>query len=136
MLQASTASWNAGDLDGYLDDYWASEELTFSGPEGVTRGWKDLRARYLNSYWAPDSPRDSLRFEELEVSPLGERYALALGRYVLYRPEDRGAVQATGYFSLVLGKADGKWKILHDHTSAAPILEEPGQVESELTGVG
>jgi beta-aspartyl-peptidase (threonine type) len=136
MLHASTTSWNAGELDAYLDDYWASEELTFSGPDGVTRGWEDLRTRYLNSYWAPDSPRDSLRFEELEVRPLGEGYALALGRYVLYQPEDRGAVRATGFFSLVLGRVGREWKILHDHTSAAPILEEPGEVESDLTGVG
>lgn len=136
MLHASTSSWNAGDLDGYLDDYWASEELTFSGPDGVTRGWRDLRTRYLSSYWAPDSPRDSLRFEELEISPLGEDHALALGRYVLYQTEDSGAVRATGYFSLVLGKVDGEWRILHDHTSAAPIQEEPGRVESDLTGVG
>ena len=136
MLHASTASWNAGDLDGYLDDYWASEQLTFSGSDGVTRGWEDLRARYLNSYWAPDSRRDSLRFEELELVRLGEDHALALGRYVLYQPEDRGVVTGTGFFSLVLGNIDGEWRILHDHTSTAPILDEPGGVESDLTGVG
>jgi ketosteroid isomerase-like protein len=136
MLHESTGSWNAGDLDGYLDDYWPSERLTFSGSDGVTRGWGDLRNRYLNSYWAPGAPRDSLRFEELEVTQLGADHALALGRYVLFRPGDRGEVRATGYFSLVLGKVDGEWKILHDHTSAAPVREESGSLESDLTGVG
>lgn len=136
MLHASTSAWNAGELDGFLDDYWFSEELTFSGPEGVTRGWEDLRTRYLNSYWAPGTPRDSLRFEELEVSSLGEGHALALGRYVLYQPEDSEMSKATGYFSLVLGKVDGEWRILHDHTSAAPGPEDPGRAESDLTGVG
>ena len=38
-------------------DTWTTtglpRHLTFSGPDGVTRGWEDLRIRYLNSYWAP-----------------------------------------------------------------------------------
>ena len=136
MLHESTVSWNSGDLDGYLDDYWPSEELTFSGPEGVTRGWEDLRSRYLHSYWAPGVRRDSLRFEELEVTPLGEDHALVLGRYVLFQPEDSGDLRGTGYFTLVLGKVDGAWRILHDHTSAAPASEDPGAVKFDLTGVG
>ena len=124
MLGSSAASWNGGDLAGFLDDYRNSEELTFSGPTGVTRGWDDVRTRYLRSYWAPGVSRDSLRFEGIEVLPLGEEHALALGQYVLFRPEDNGAVASTGHFSLVLRKLDGRWKILHDHTSASP--EEGG----------
>jgi ketosteroid isomerase-like protein len=128
MLLASSASWNSGDLEGFLDDYWVSEELTFSGGSGVIRGWEDVRARYLSTYWAPGAFRDSLRFEGIEVMELGEEHALALGQYVLYRPEEGGAVASTGYFSLILGKQDGRWKILHDHTSASPDPEGP-QVE-------
>ncbi len=124
MLQASTASWNAGDLDGFLDDYWRSETLTFSGAGGVTRGWEGLRERYRASYWAPDTPRDSLRFQELEVISLGRNHALALGQYVLYRPEEDGRVTGTGFFSLILGEVEGGWKILHDHTTATPPSEE------------
>jgi beta-aspartyl-peptidase (threonine type) len=124
MLLASAASWNAGDLDGFLDDYWRSDELTFSGDTGVTRGWDDVRTRYLNSYWAPGASRDSLRFEGIEVTPLGSDHALALGQYVLYRPEEGGRVTSSGFFSLVLWKPNGHWKILHDHTSAASPDEE------------
>jgi len=120
MLLASADSWNAGDLDGFLDDYWQSAEVTFSGADGVTRGWDDLRARYLESYWAPGAARDSLRFEELEVHPLGQDHALALGRYVLYQPADEGRIAASGFFSLVLRRMADGWKIVHDHTSASP----------------
>ncbi|MGW8265672.1 MAG: YybH family protein [Longimicrobiales bacterium] len=123
MLHASAASWNAGDLDGFLDDYWRSEDLTFSGGTGVTRGWDEVRQRYLRSYWGPDVSRDSLRFEELEVTALGENHALALGRYVLFRPEEGGAVTGTGHFSLVLTRLEGSWRIIHDHTSATPSQE-------------
>lgn len=119
MLNASTASWNAGDLDGFLDDYLNSQALTFSGASGVTRGWEEVRGRYERTYWAPGAQRDSLRFEDLQVASLGSDHALALGRYVLYRPEEDGRVTATGHFSLVLRRVEGAWKIIHDHTSAS-----------------
>jgi hypothetical protein len=130
MLHASADSWNRGDLEGFLDDYWRSEELTFSGEEGVTRGWEDVRSRYLNSYWSDGATRDSLRFEAIEVTELGQEHALALGQYVLFRPEEGGLVSGTGFFSLVLGKMEGDWKILHDHTSAAPEQVGPPGEES------
>jgi beta-aspartyl-peptidase (threonine type) len=117
MLHASAESWNAGDLDGFMDDYWNDPDLTFSGSAGVTRGWNGVRERYLRTYWAPGAARDSLRFEELEVRMLGDAQALVLGRYVLHRPE-AGTTSATGFFSLVLWKRADGWKIVHDHTSA------------------
>jgi len=120
MLISSAASWNGGDLSGFLDDYWNSEELTFSGATGVTRGWEDVETRYRETYWAPGTARDSLRFEGIEVVPLGDGHALALGQYVLFRPEEGGVVASSGYFSLVLQKMEGNWRILHDHTSATP----------------
>ena len=126
MLQTSAASWNAGDLDDFLDDYWRSEELTFSGGSGVTRGWEDVRQRYRRSYWAPGVERDSLRFEDLEVSALGDDHALALGRYVLFRPVDGDSVTGSGYFTLVLRRTEGGWRIVHDHTSATPPGEGEG----------
>jgi beta-aspartyl-peptidase (threonine type) len=120
MLQASAASWNAGDLDGFMDDYWVSDELTFSGANGVTRGWHNVKERYLQTYWAPDAVRDSLRFEDIEVQALGADHALALGRYVLYQPEGRDEPVSSGFFTLVLRQTDGEWRIVHDHTSATP----------------
>jgi ketosteroid isomerase-like protein len=120
MLQASAVSWNVGDLDGFMDDYWQSEDLTFSGANGVTRGWENVKTRYLQSYWAPGAVRDSLRFEEIEVFSLGNDQAIALGRYVLFRPEEETGHTSSGFFTLVLRMMDGGWKIVHDHTSATP----------------
>jgi ketosteroid isomerase-like protein len=121
MLLSSASSWNAGDLDGFLDDYLNSDSLTFSGPEGVTRGWEDVRERYLRTYWAPGTVRDSLSFEEIEVTSVGDTDgALALGRYLLYSRDEEGRDPASGYFSLVLRRVEGEWRIIHDHTSATP----------------
>lgn len=117
MLGASADSWNAGDLEGFLDDYSTSPDLTFVGSSGIYRGVDEVRARYDSTYWAPGMERDSLRFEEVEVRRLGEQYALALGRYVLYRPAAADSVTGTGRFTLVLRREDGAWKIVHDHSS-------------------
>lgn len=131
MLSSSAASWNAGDLEGFLDDYSAGPGLTFVGGSGRIRGLDEVRARYRASYWAPGTERDSLRFEDLEVRSLGPRHALAVGRYVLYRPGDAPAteggarggaegaeeVRARGWFTLVLEKEGEDWRIIHDHSS-------------------
>ncbi len=130
MLHVSAGYWNAGDLEGFLADYWTSEELTFSGAVGITRGWEAVKQRYLESYWAPGLERDSLRFEEIEVFPLGYDHVLALGRYVLFSPEAGGVETSSGYFSLVLRSMDGEWVIIHDHTSASPPREVTREAES------
>lgn len=116
MLRASAADWNAGDLEGFLDDYSAEPGLTFVGSAGVVRGLEEVRERYRTSYWAPGAVRDSLRFEEVEVRALGEDHALALGRWVLYRPRP-DSVTASGWFTLVLRRGTDGWEILHDHSS-------------------
>ena len=122
MLRTSARAWNAGDLEGFLDDYATDPGLTFVSGSGMVRGLERVRERYLQTYWAPGTSRDSLRFEELRVRPLGEEHALAHGRYVLYRPRAAGAdsVGGTGRFTLVLQHREGRWRIVHDHSSAAP----------------
>lgn len=120
MLQASASSWNTGDLDGFLDDYSDEPGLTFVGGGTVIRGRAEVRRRYLESYWAPGSRRDSLRFRDLEIRPLGPTHALAHGRYELYRPGDEVEVTGRGRFTLVLRLDDDRWSIVHDHSSPEP----------------
>ena len=118
MLGSSASSWNAGDLDGFLDDYSDATDLTFIGDDEVLRGLDAVRSRYESSYWRQGAARDSLRFEDLEVRPLGTSHALTVGRYVLYRPSAGDSVTGSGLFSLVLRKDDdGTWRIVHDHSS-------------------
>jgi ketosteroid isomerase-like protein len=59
--------------------------------------------------------RDSLRFENVHARPLGPDYAMATARFVLFRGD---STTASGPFTLVLHRMDGRWKIIHDHTSS------------------
>ena len=113
VLSAQQAAWNRGDVDAFLVGYWHSSELTFSGSNGVSRGWDGVMARYKKNY--PDrAAMGQLDFLELEFRFLGPDAALVLGRWHLKR--DKGDIG--GVFSLVWQRFPEGWKIIHDHTSA------------------
>jgi uncharacterized protein (TIGR02246 family) len=114
MLHASAASWNDGDLDGFLDDYLDSPETAFVGAN-VSLGTDEIRQRYLQTFWKTGRPEQTLRFEDLHVRPLGDDHALARGVYVL--TDAAGAEAARGRFSLVLVHTSSGWRIIHDHSS-------------------
>jgi len=113
VLDAQQAAWNRGDVDAFLAGYWHSPELTFSGSNGVSRGWDGVMARYKKNY--PDrAAMGQLDFSELEFRFLGPDAALVLGHWHLKR--DKGDIG--GVFSLVWQRFPEGWKIVHDHTSA------------------
>jgi uncharacterized protein (TIGR02246 family) len=113
VLSAQQAAWNRGDVDTFLVGYWHSPELTFSGSNGVARGWDGVMARYKKNY--PDrAAMGQLDFSALEYRFLGPDAALVLGHWHLKREKD----ELGGVFSLVWERFPDGWKIVHDHTSA------------------
>jgi ketosteroid isomerase-like protein len=111
ILSEQAAAWNRGDIDGFMQHYWKSEDLTFSSGGHTTRGWQTTKDNYKLRY--PTRERmGHLTFDGLEVFPLGDSAALVLGRWHLDRNGPVG-----GNFSLVFRKIDGAWVIVHDHTS-------------------
>lgn len=112
ILQAQASAWNAGDVQSFMQYYWNSSDLTFSSGGKTTRGWSDTLKRYVERYPTKEA-MGSLRFDQLEVTPLGETAALVLGCWRL----DRDSEPVQGSFSLVFRRIDGQWRIIHDHTS-------------------
>ena len=113
VLKAQQAAWNRGDVEAFLTGYWHSPELTFSGSNGVARGWDGVVARYKKNYPDRDSMGE-LDFSDLEMRFLGPSAALVLGKWHLKR-ETAGDIG--GVFTLVWQKFPDGWKIIHDHTS-------------------
>ena len=110
-LARQDAAWNTGDVEEFMDAYWRSPELTFCSGGRVTRGWQPTLEGYRTRY--PDrAAMGRLSFTDLEITPLGDMAALVLGRWHLDRAEPVG-----GMFTLVMRKEDGRWVIIHDHTS-------------------
>ena len=115
MMESSAASWNQGDLDGFLDDY--AEDASFVTSAGLVHGLAAIRGIYERGYWRDGrGPQDALRFEDFDIRATGPAAAIAFGRFVLYDRES-GASTATGTFSLTLRRAAGGWEIVHDHSS-------------------
>ncbi len=115
MLEEQNTAWNRGDIEGFVNDYWKSGGLTFSGSNGVTRGWDGLLERYRRTY--PNrAAMGTLSFSNLEIRMLAPDAALVLGRWRLDREGDTPG----GVFSLLVRKLPEGWRVVHDHTSSDP----------------
>jgi beta-aspartyl-peptidase (threonine type) len=112
MLDEQAQAWNAGDLERFMEHYWKSDDLTFSSGGETTRGWAATLARYRERYPTAEK-MGRVSFDSLEITRLGPSAALVLGRWHV----DRDAEPLQGNFSLVVRKLDGRWLIIHDHTS-------------------
>ncbi|MDP2497945.1 MAG: nuclear transport factor 2 family protein [Candidatus Palauibacterales bacterium] len=116
-LDSSAAGWNRGEIGDFLASYRQSDSTTYIGSGGLRSGFAELRERY-EPVFSGEARRDSLRFGDVRVRGLGEGRALSIGRYTLLRGD---SVTGTGWFSLVWERIQGRWWIVHDHSSAVPL---------------
>ena len=115
VLLKQESAWNRGDLDTFAQAYKnAPDTLFLSGT--VHRGFDNMLAEYHQNYPTKES-MGTLSFSALEVHPLGDTYAVCIGRYRLERSKKLGGT-AEGLFSLVLEKTSEGWKIVVDHTTS------------------
>jgi uncharacterized protein (TIGR02246 family) len=113
MFARSAAAWNRGDLDAFVSDYEPDAHTTYVGRSGFLHGVDAIRRAYAPRF-APGGVRDSLSFERLEVDASARDLAWAGAYYVLSRGD---SVVARGPTTLVLRRAGGRWRIIHDHSS-------------------
>ena len=116
LLSTQQAAWNAGDLDGFMAGYRMSEDITFYSEGKVETGWVGLRERYEKKYRAGGQSMGTLTFSDVTVDVLAPDAALARGRW---KVEWEGRT-ASGFFTILLREFPEGWRIVHDHTSAAP----------------
>ena len=113
LLNDQTAAWNRGDIEGFMNGYWNSNQTEFVSSEGVSRGWQALLERYRRSY--PDrKAMGPLTFSDLEIRVECSTAAYALGEYHLQREDDN----PSGVFTLNFRKFPEGWRIVVDHTTA------------------
>ena len=117
LLETQAAAWNRGDLEAFMEGYWRSPDLVFTSGGRVQRGWQTTLDRYRAAYGSDTDTMGRLTFSELEVHELDRESAWALGRWRL----DMESGPRGGIFTLVLRRIDGRWKIVHDHTTEALV---------------
>jgi ketosteroid isomerase-like protein len=114
VLEAQSQAWNRGELEGYMDGYARSRDTVFVSGDDVTRGWQPVLDRYRKRYDSREK-MGMLTYSDLEITPIGNDAAIALGRWHLKRAKD----EPHGRFTLLFRKTKQGWKIVHDHSSAA-----------------
>jgi len=114
LITRQAEAWNRGDLEGFMDGYLKSDELVFTSSSRVRRGWQVTFDAYKKRYGSAKETMGRLTFSKLEVHLLGDDAAWVLGRWDLAGPKE----SAGGIFTLVLRRTDGRWLVVHDHTSS------------------
>lgn len=110
VMDMQENAWNNGDIDQFMEGYWKSDSLRFSG-RNITYGWEATKSNYKKGY--PDlEAMGKLEFEILNLDVISKDAAIMLGRYTLIRDSDK----PTGLFTLVWRKINGNWVITSDMT--------------------
>jgi len=112
IMEDQTRYWNQGDLEHFMTGYWESDSLMFIGRNGVTYGYRQTLANYQKNY--PDTAHMGvLSFTQLHVNRLSPEYYFVVGKFHLARTVG----DASGHYTLLFRKINGKWKIIADHSS-------------------
>ena len=112
LLEDQRQAWNRGDLVEYMQGYSKSDSLLFVGKGGPKYGWETTLTNYKKSY--PDKKAMGLlSFDIKEVRMISADHAFVLGAWHLKREND----DPKGYFTLIVKKIRGEWKVIADHSS-------------------
>jgi ketosteroid isomerase-like protein len=112
VLIKQKAAWNQGDIDGFMDYYWKSEELIFQSGNNRVIGWDALIARYKANYSGENM--GTLYFTDIVINVVSEDFVLVLGHWEVKAKDESSG----GLFTLVLQHKPEGWRIIHDHTSS------------------
>jgi len=115
VLSAQQDAWNRGDIDAFMNGYARSVSTVFVSEDEVRRGWETVRDRYRVKY-SDRAKMGTLNFSDIEVTMLSPDAAVVLGGWRLKLGND----EPHGRFTLIFKHLPEGWRIVHDHTSAAP----------------
>jgi ketosteroid isomerase-like protein len=118
VLSAQQDAWNRGDIDVFMNGYARSGSTVFVSEDEVRRGWETVRDRYRIRY-SDRAKMGTLSFSDIEVTMLSPDAAVVLGLWRLKRAND----EPHGRFTLIFKRLPEGWRIVHDHTSAAPLTK-------------
>ena len=112
LLEKQRGDWNKGDVEAFMQGYEKSDSLLFVGKNGPTYGWQKTLDNYKKGY--PDkSAMGFLVFGIKKVDFLKPDLAFVLGSWNVKREKD----ELKGYFTLLIKKIEGEWKVVADHSS-------------------
>src|SRR5215831_6456076 len=109
MLVSQIEAWNRGQLEGFMQGYWRSPDLTFFSGATVTKGWESTLQRYRQRYKSEGKEMGQLVFQELNIDVLSRRAAVVTGQWHLTMSDGK---TPHGLFTLIVKRMPGGWKIV------------------------
>lgn len=107
-------AWNKGDLADFLSGYSHTDSVSYVSGAAIHRGFENIEKRYEDRYGHDKSTMGNLTFSELEITELGNKHALCIGKFLV---EQKEKAPVTGRFSLIFELTKEGWKITYDHSS-------------------
>ncbi len=114
LLVAQVEAWNHGNLQGFMNGYWHSPDLTFFSGTTITKGWEPTFERYQQRYKGEGKEMGHLEFLDLNIDLLERNAAVVTGKWQLTMSDGK---KPGGLFTLILKRRPEGWRIVHDHTS-------------------
>jgi hypothetical protein len=109
ILTEQQKTWSDNDIDGFMQGYWQSDELTYFSGGKITKGWNTTLANYIRKY-PSEKETGTLNFEIANITKINDDAYWVMGSYFLAR--DAG--DANGTFMIVFKRINGEWKIIGD----------------------
>ncbi|CAM4247322.1 YybH family protein [Zobellia nedashkovskayae] len=109
ILHAQETAWSNHDLEGFMQGYWKSDELTYYSGGKVTKGWQTTLNNYKKGY-PTKADTGKLRFKIDQITKINEASYYVMGQYFLTREVG----DANGTFIIIFKKINGEWKIVAD----------------------
>jgi hypothetical protein len=106
--------WNSHDMEGYLDCFWKSPDLSLIVDADRYTGWEELRDQYLRSYRNP-TDMGHITVSRLQVLLLEPDVAVAVIEWVLASPSPHHTL--IGLDTDILRRINGAWKVAGSHGS-------------------
>ncbi len=115
VIARQQASWNKGDLMGFLSYYAHTKSVAYVSNGGAHKGFDAIEKQYRSHYGHDRKTMGQLYLTELEITELGDKHALAIGKFTVVH---HSSVPIYGRFSLIFERTKEGWKIIYDHSSA------------------
>jgi uncharacterized protein (TIGR02246 family) len=129
-MRQMAEAWNRGDLEGFFEHYWNSPELTFYSNDRVLHGRAQLVAAMRERY---RGGMGRIEFGDPHFEVALPDLAVIHGEWRVALP-DGGERRGLG--TAVLRKLDGRWRVVHDHTSSGAPTAGPREAVAAMVERG
>ena len=113
-LTALTAAWNRSDLEGALEGYCRSPDITWVNAAGVTHGYDNF-AQSMRTEFGPGSDQlGVLTNDVIDIRGVGDNASLVVLRWSIVRD---GKFLMGGVSTQLWAECQGRMRIVFEHAS-------------------